>query len=352
METTKKSGESSDSPAIMNKSDAKLQQIDFKVNGITKDLGNNQSQITALLNVKSANDWLHEAKDLTPDRMLYDEFWCEEETCFLFGGPGSGKSALSVQIAIEISKNEPVLFCDFELSLRQFAKRYRTSNGDFFDFPDNFFRAEFQRNIEFNPDSLVNSIHLNAIKINAKVIIIDNISWIIENSEKGDVAGVFMKKLTTMKNDNKYSMLIVAHTPKRDATQPITLKDMAGSVRLQNFIDSSFAIVESQKMQGYRYVKQTKTRSEETVYGFDNVKTGIINKAENGFMGIQFMGTSNEMEHLQRPNENERENIKQKCMDLIKMGKPFREIQELTGLSLGAISKYKKQMNGDEILPF
>lgn len=313
-----------------------------------------QSQITALLNVKSANDWLHEAKDLPPDRKLYDEFWTEFETCFLFGGPGSGKSILSVQAGIEISVklDMAVLYCDFELSLRQFAKRYRNSIGQFYEFPKNFFRAEFSRNTEFNPDSLINSIHLNAKQINAKVIIIDNISWIIENSEKGDVAGIFMKKLSRMKIDNGYSILIVAHTPKRDSTQPINLTDMAGSMRLQNFIDSSFAIVQSAKMEGYRYLKQTKTRSEELIHGFDNVKIGIINQGTNGFTEIQFVGTANEMEHLQRPNENERENIKQKCLDLIKMGKPFREIQELTGLSLGAISKYKKQINGDEILPF
>lgn len=312
----------------------------------------NQSQITDLLQVKTVNDWLNEAKDLAPDRKLYDEFWSEFETCFLFGGPGSGKSILSVQIATEIAKNEPVLYCDFELSLRQFAKRYRSKDGRFFNFSANFFRAEFQRNTEFNPDSLINSIHLNARNINAKVIIIDNISWIIENSEKGDIAGVFMKKLSRMKQDFGYSILIVAHTPKRDATQPINLTDMAGSMRLQNFIDSSFAIVQSAKMEGYRYLKQTKTRSEELVYGFDNVKVGMINQELNGYTQIQWVSTSNEMEHLRRPNENERENIKQQCLDLLKLGKSFRDIQKITGLSLGAISKYKNQKNEDEQIPF
>ena len=233
-----------------------------------------KGQLTSILNVKQANDWLHEAKDLPPERKLYDVFWSEFETVFLFGGPGSGKSILSVQIATEIAQLEPVLYCDFELSLRQFAKRYRTPNSIYYQFPANFYRAEFTRNTEFNPDSLINSIHLNAKQINAKIIIIDNISWIIENSEKGDVAGVFMKKLSRMKQDHGYSILIVAHTPKRDTTQPINLTDMAGSMRLQNFIDASFAIVQSAKMDGYRYIKQTKTRSEELVYGFDNVQVG------------------------------------------------------------------------------
>ncbi len=311
-----------------------------------------RSQIVDLLYVKTVNDWLVEAKDLPPDRKLYDEFWSEFETCFLFGGPGSGKSILSVQIATEIAKNEPVLYCDFELSLRQFAKRYRSKDGRFFSFSGNFFRAEFQKNTEFNPESLINSIHLNARKINAKVIIIDNISWIIENSEKGDHAGIFMKKLSRMKLDNGYSILIVAHTPKRDNTQPINLTDMAGSMRLQNFIDSSFAIVQSSKMEGYRYIKQTKTRSEELVYGFDNVKVGMIIQDVNGFTQMKWFGTANEMEHLRRPNDNERETIKQKCLDMLKMGKTYRDIHEDTGLSLGAISKYKNQMNSDESLPF
>ncbi len=307
-----------------------------------------KSQITSLLNVKSANDWLTEAKDLLPERKLYNEFWSEYETCFLFGGPGSGKSILSVQIATEIAEYEPILYCDFELSLRQFAKRYKSSSGDFFSFPNNFFRAEFTRNKEFDPDSLINSIHLNSKQVGAKIIIIDNISWIIENSEKGDVAGLFMKKLSRMKQDHGYSILIVAHTPKRDSAQPINLTDMAGSMRLQNFIDASFAIVQSAKIDGYRYLKQTKTRSEELIFGFDNVKIGFITQANNGFTKIEWVGTSNEMEHLKRPNENERETIKLQCKDMLKMGKSYREIQEHTGLSLGAISKYNKQLENEK----
>lgn len=315
-------------------------------------MNDQKSQFVSLLSVKQANDWLHEAKGLPPEKKLYDEFWSEFETVFFFGGPGSGKSILSVQIGIEIALEQPVLYCDFELSLRQFAKRYRNSNGQFFQFPPNFYRAEFTRNKEFNPDSLINSIHLNANQINARVIIIDNISWIIDNSEKGDAAGLFMKKLSRMKQDHGYSILIVAHTPKRDTTQPINLSDMAGSMRLQNFIDSSFAIVQSAKMDGYRYLKQTKTRSEELVYGFDNVKVGMISQSYEGLTHMQWTGTANEMEHLRRPNENERENIKQQCLELLKTGKSFRDIQEITGLSLGAISKYKKQMYEEETLPF
>lgn len=310
-----------------------------------------------LLNVKAANDWMLEANNLPPERKLFDEFWSEGETVFLFGGPGSGKSVLSVQCGIHIcvELREPVLFCDFELSLRQFAKRYKLKDGTLYNFPDIFFRAEFSKNTEFNPDNLINSIHVHAQKINSKIIIIDNISWIIENSEKGDVAGIFMKKLSRMKQDYGYSILIVAHTPKRDSTQPINLTDMAGSMRLQNFIDSSFAIVQSAKMDSYRYVKQTKTRSEELVYGFDNVKIGMITQSAEALTHLHWLGTENEMVHLKKANENERENIKQQCLELLKNGKTFREIQEITGLSLGAISKYKNQTKNekiDEEMPF
>jgi len=323
-----------------------------KINqSITKEIQKN-SQVINLLDVQPANSWLKIAKELPPDRKLYDEFWLEFEMCFFFGGPGSGKSIHAVQIGIEIAQTEPVLFCDFELSTRQFAKRYRYLADTFYVFPEKFYRAEFQRYTEFDPDTLINSIHLNAKEIGAKILIIDNISWIIDNSEKGDIAGNFMKKLSQMKKDHDYSILIVAHTTKRDTTQPITLYDMAGSMKLQNFIDSSFAVVKSSKMDGYAYIKQTKTRSEEEVYGFENVKVGTIQQGNDGFTRFVWEGTANEMEHLKRPSDNERENIKKQALDFIKSGKSFREIQKLTGLSLGALSKYKKQIENEEPLPF
>ena len=303
-----------------------------------------------ILVVKTANKWMDEARNLPDDRQLYDEIWSEGETCFLFGGPGAGKSLFAVQIGVHIAKTEPVLYCDFELSPKQFRKRYRIKEGCEFKFPDNFYRAEFTKDIEFESNGLIQSIDSEAKTIGAKIILIDNISWIIENSEKGEFAGNFMKKLSQIKRNNGYSILTVAHTPKRDESNPINLTDMAGSMRLQNFIDSSFAIVQSFKEDGLRYLKQTKCRSEEKAYGFESVQVLRLEQQANGFTGFTNVGTAVETEHLKRPTEPERIDKKNDCLKYLAEGKPYREIITLTGLSLGAIAKYKKEQ--EDLLPF
>lgn len=301
------------------------------------------TQSPDILTVHTANKWMEEARNMPDDRKLYDEIWCEGESCFLFGGPGAGKSLFAVQIGVHIAQTEPVLYCDFELSPKQFRKRYRADGGGEFSFPELFYRAEFTKDIEFESNGLILSIDFNAKAIGAKIIIIDNISWIIENSEKGDVAGNFMKKLSQLKRNSGYSILTVAHTPKRDESNPINLTDMAGSMRLQNFIDSSFAIVESAKDAGMRYLKQTKCRSEEKVYGFESVLVMRLQQRDDAFTGFTNIGTAIETEHLKRPIEDERLNKKNKCLEYIAEGKTYNEIQALTGLSKGAISKYKSE---------
>lgn len=297
-----------------------------------------------ILIVRSANEWMAIARSLPDERKLYDEILVEGETAWLFGMPGSGKSFFAVQMGVTIAETEPVLYCDFELSLRQFRKRYKTKENLEFVFPKDFFRAEFAKDIEFEASGLIDAIDTNATQINAKIIFIDNLSWVIENSEKGDIAGSFMKKLAALKRNKGYTFLIVAHTPKRDITRPITMMDMAGSMKLQNFIDSSFAIVESAKTDGLRYLKQTKSRSEEKFYDMDSVLIMQIVQDPDGFTQFKKVGTlDSETNHLSSATENERLDKKSECLRLIEKGISYRQIKEITGLSLGVITKYKQE---------
>lgn len=78
-------------------------------------------------------------------------------------------------------------------------------------------------------------------------------------------------KLMTLKKKHGWSLLIIAHTPKRNLSNPITQNDLAGSKKLYNFFDSVIAIGQSAKDQGIKYVKQVKVRAGEYKYGSDNV---------------------------------------------------------------------------------
>ena len=178
---------------------------------------------------------MSEALSLPAPVPLYDELWLKGETAFLFGGTGTGKSLFAVQIAKEISRREPVLYFDFELSLVQFAKRYFTEDREFHPFPDQFYRVEFARDVTYNQKQLVAEIHQNAVMRNAKVLIIDNITWIQASNEKSIDAGNLMKEIAALKRNHGYSILIMSHTPKRDDTRPVTINDMAGSMMICRF---------------------------------------------------------------------------------------------------------------------
>ncbi len=304
--------------------------------------------------IKKANDWLIEAKDLPPPSPLYDQLWFEGETAFLFGGTGTGKSLYAVQMGKEIAKEQPVLFFDFELSLIQFAKRYFNHDWTCHEnFPENFYRVEFKRNITYSQDQLITEIHRAAIEYNSKVLIIDNLTWILAASEKTIDAGNLMKEIASLKRDNDYSILIIAHTPKRDETRPINVNDMAGSMVLTNFIDTSFCISKSFKDSYMRYIKQVKVRSSDMVYGYDSVKVLQLSANNDGFLNFEDVGTERENEHLRNLSDEQRIDKKNKAMEMMEQGKSYAEISQELGISKGVISKYKKQTESyKDDLPF
>src|SRR5690606_16716539 len=97
-----------------------------------------------LLEVRTANQVLKEAS-LQPDPIfLYQPLVTQGELVILFADTGIGKTALSVQMAVHIAKQQyHVLYVDLELSDKQFEKRYRNDEGIHFRFPETFFRAGY-----------------------------------------------------------------------------------------------------------------------------------------------------------------------------------------------------------------
>ncbi|MBO5850208.1 MAG: AAA family ATPase, partial [Paludibacteraceae bacterium] len=262
-----------------------------------------------MFNVKTANQTLQEASSRPNPKALWNPFWYEGEVCCLFSDSNMGKSLYSVQIANEISKTQPVLLFDFELSDKQFQLRYTDENGCLFRFPNNLYR------VEINPDlvksenfelSLINNIEETAIKTGAKVLIIDNLTYLCIASEKGESASILMMSLMTLKRRYNLSILVLAHTPKRALSNPITQNDLAGSKKLFNFFDSCFAIGRSAKDSNLRYIKQIKVRYGNYTHDADNVIGCSIEKV-NSFLQFVSIGVAEEREHLKEHDENEKE---------------------------------------------
>ena len=273
-----------------------------------------------VLVVKPAAVWSAEAALKPVPRMLFDGLWYEGETAILFSSTNVGKSILSVQIAQSVASGVPVpgfaldapagpvLYLDCELSDKQFERRYSNEFRDHFPFHPDFHRAEL------NPDAVGvgdwDAAVLAAIEETVKRdgfrrVIVDNITFIGRQTEKARDATPLMHALHRIKRTYGLSLLVNAHTPKRDGTRPITVNDLAGSAQLAIFADSVFALGRSAEDPAARYVKQLKVRNGELEYHGENVVTGRLEKPGN-VLRFAFTGYGDETAFLKERTEGEK----------------------------------------------
>lgn len=311
-----------------------------------------------MLNIKRSYEWIETAMQLPVPTMLFDEFWNEGEICILFADTNAGKSILAVQIANSISRGEavagfrlqadtqPVIYFDFELSCKQYEMRYSNNYTNHYVFHPNLYRAELNPTDQLPTgcnsfeDCIVMSIEEAVINRNVKVLVIDNLTYLRDDNERARDAKPLMQKLMALKKQHGLSVLILAHTPKRDLSTPITLNHLQGSKMLMNFCDSSFCIGTSTQDKNLRYLKQIKVRAGEYKYSGDNVALCRIEKPNN-FLGFTHVGYSSEREHLK--DKSDTENIEQiqkvKRMHL-EEGKSQNAIAKELGISPSTVNKY------------
>jgi len=311
---------------------------------------------------KPANQWIDEAKTRPIPEMLFGEFWFEGEVCILFADTNTGKSILAVQIADSISKGDQIsafelqvepqktVYLDFELSDKQFEKRCSNNYTDHYLFSDNFIRAEINTEAQIPKrfksfeEYLLYSIDRIIDDNNAKVIIIDNITYLKADNERAKDALSLMKELKAISKKCNISILVLAHTPKRDPSKPITKNDLAGSKMLINFCDSAFAIGESTEGNGIRYLKQIKQRNTECVYNSENVAICQINLDYN-FLKFEFIGYDREVNHLDFQPVPDKEKRSTEMLELSKEGLSNVEIAQMLGVTEGAVRYQLKKVN-------
>lgn len=314
-------------------------ELDFlqKVENIKREAKQelaHETKTVGVLSVQSTRQAVEEAVSEANPRQLFHSFWFENEICCLYADSNVGKSILAYQIAIEIAKMQRVVYFDFELSKKQLQMRYTDDGGRTFDFPENLLRSELNADQLANSDvpfedAVVNSTCEVALSCNANVLIIDNISILCSQAERSDDAAVLVRRLRTMKNQYGFSILAIAHTPKRNMSMKINQNDLAGSKKLMNFIDSAFAVGKSAQGSDLRYLKQVKVRNCEEEYGENHVLVCRIEKV--GAM-LQFteIGTSYESEHLK---EKDKEADIATAHQLKDEGLSLRKIADKMGVS-------------------
>lgn len=327
---------------------------------LSNDLGKKPSN--NLFNIKPANDWIDDAMNRPIPKMLFGELWFEGELCILFADTNLGKSILAVQIANSISSGistcglqleanpQSVIYVDFELSDKQFECRYSDDYENHFDFNSNFLRAEIEIGTKVPPtfktfeEYLFDSLEKIVTEHSSKVLIIDNMTYLKNGTEKANEAVPLMHFLNDLKKKHKLSILVLAHTPKRDGAKPISKNDVSGSKILMNFCDSSFAIGESSNGSNARYLKQIKQRFVENIYGLENVIICSIEKDIN-FLKFSFMGYDNELNHLKERTRQDFETRDEKIIQLKNEGKSNVEIGRMLGISEGTVRKELKKFS-------
>lgn len=345
---------------IEDKPSMGIEDVKFEAERILKQ-GNEANESKGLFIVKTASRWIEQAKTRPIPKMLFGEFWFEGELCILFADTNLGKSILAVQICNSISRGEqirgfkletpkqPVLYFDFELSDKQFENRYSIQFEKHYNFDTNFIR------VEINPEAVIpenqtfedylnHSLERSITETGAKVLIIDNLTYLKNETEKAKDALPLMKHLKAIKNKYGLSILALAHTPKRDLSKPITRNDLQGSKMLINFCDSSFSIGESHSDKNLRYLKQIKQRNTEQIYDAENVCVCQIDKPLN-FLLFEFVNFGKEWEHLKQHTEKDKENLNEKVNELKQRGRSLREIGAELGISHMKVSRILKDCN-------
>ncbi len=316
--------------------------------------------------LKEANNWIRDAKERSAPKMLFGEFWLEGELSILFADTGKGKSVLAVQIAESIARGVPIpplelsaepqtiLYFDFELTEKQFEARYSTlsNDGDAIieqhRFSRNLLRAEMSPSgtlpADFKDlsDFLTRSFEELLEITDAKVVIVDNITYLNNSTTNASAALRLMKALRHIKLAYGISILVLAHTPKRHFGSTLTVNDLQGSKMLANFADNIFAMGASFRQKDLRYLKHIKIRNMQLTYDASNVCLFRLEK-KGSFLGFTFAGTGCERDHLQWHHvetQTEREELKKKARLLSADGKTQRSIAAELGVSIATVNRY------------
>lgn len=292
----------------------------------------------AMLYIQPVQEYVAGNGESDPAKELFGPFWRDEEVAVLFATPGVGKSALAVQIAECLARGvsitpfdkpekgcevppKSVLYIDFELTRRQFARRYMAADEPkkSYQFSPELLRAELFwdgrliAGYEDFTDMIFENIEQKIDQYESDVLICDNITFLSRSSTaNASIAFRLMNRLQGIKKQRMMSILAVAHTTKHGDHLPLTENDLQGSIDLAKVADSMFALGRSGLGADIRYLKQVKSRSGRIEHGEDKVASYRFGKFDlaaelrpggddiraDNFLGFQFIGFDKEENHL------------------------------------------------------
>jgi DNA-binding NarL/FixJ family response regulator len=242
----------------------------------------------------------------------------------------------------EVPGEKNIVFYDLENSKRQFAARYVHKNFTL----KNITRVEFdQRNINLlSRDCFLEDVE-NRINIQIpNLFVIDNLSYLL-NSASAKESIEFMKRLKSLKETNPcVSILIIAHTKKRNMGRVLDQNDLYGSKFLMNFVDSAFGLGASVIDSSTRYLKQIKTRSSE--------KYNLVAELEiegDPYLHFELVEWTPECNHMKQGHSRETiitDAIAEQIVEKLADGYSVREIANAIGVSKSTVGRFTRELRG------
>lgn len=322
-------------------------------------------EIRSVLTLESAQRTMSRANEEELAEKIVGSLVMEKEHTLLFADTNLGKSIFATQVALAKASGESicpylsnetdasqVLFLDFELGPQQFARRYAEIDGrelvNPFQFPRGLIRAEIDP--EKLPPGDMGDLILRSIREEVErrpftMVVVDNITWLSDDTERGDAAGILMKEFHKLVRELGIAILTLAHVPKVPTHTPITLNHLAGSKKLSNFADAVFTMGRDwHRPDSHVYLKQLKVRAAGALeYGADNVVMMERTKPTN-FLGFEFCAFACEDDICRKENEQKRDERKGKEESLVmalRSEHPNASLRELAKLAGNGINHMK-----------
>lgn len=314
-----------------NKKIIEQQQLDAAVN----------QQIKSFFNIDCFNNYVEEGRLMEMPKELIPHIIVEHETTILFGDTGLGKSTFAMQMATEVAEQgKRVLYVNFELSQQQWAKRYPKKV-----FPNTLYIANIDYTLMHDvtdQSRILDEIQRLALGKDIEVVMIDNLTNLCINSKEGGEAGNIMLQLISLRMTHNWTMLILAHVPKRKANDPLSINDLAGSKMISNLADNVVGLNKSKKGIDIRYVIQLKYRSFPIELDYKNVQELKISTSDN-WLHFEYGDLDEERAHLPR-SRDEKAELEQDIIKELKEvnGLSYRDIAEKLGTSLGTVQRVAK----------
>ena len=296
----------------------------------------------SFISVSPFSTFVRDGLLMEPPAELYPRIVVEHETTILFGDTGLGKSTLAMQMALEIAQSgRRVLYVNFELSQQQLAKKYPQK-----EIPDGLLIANIDYSLMHDvtdQSCILGEIEKMALTHEATIIVIDNLTNLCINSKEGGDAGNVMLRLISLRMTHNWTMLILAHVPKRKSTDPLSLNDLAGSKILSNMTDNVIGLNRSKVGKEKRYIIQLKYRSFPIELDYKNVQELTLTMSD-GYLHFEFGGYDEERVHLPR-SRDEKAELEADIVRELKAfnGLSYRDIAEKLGTSASNVSRIAKE---------